>query len=231
MLEVLIYVRACFWVAVEVRQRTKAVSGLVAALLALPLWWAVDGKLGLTLSGLWWFALWLTISSTLLLLVIAPFILWRRQNIVAGPSQTGAFPDCSILELFTYLGPDAKASKELWRAIGQDILDELTIGRLKCWGRPIPSDDDFPDNMTFRGSSLIPIPSEHWRGTNFTFRFDEADRYVPHTYPPFGADFPTYADLRINKSQATEIPWTRRKESSRDALVEALKPVRASTRA
>ena len=80
------YVCTCFWEAISFRQKFKAVGGLIAALLALPMIWAIGGTLELTAKGVWWGAAWLTISSLLLLFVFAPFFLWRESRPVIGPS-------------------------------------------------------------------------------------------------------------------------------------------------
>ena len=74
------YVCACFWAAVQFRQRVKAVGGLIAALLALPVVWALGGTLEPTATGLWWIAAWFTVSSLLLLFVISPFFLWLEAT-------------------------------------------------------------------------------------------------------------------------------------------------------
>ena len=74
------YLTACCEVAIGVRQRSNAVVGLVAALLALPIVWALGGKLEPTETGAYWIAVWLTTLAAVLILVVSPFFLWRSQT-------------------------------------------------------------------------------------------------------------------------------------------------------
>ena len=74
------YLTACCEVAIGVRQRSNAVVGLVAALLALPIVWAFGGKLEPTETGAYWIAVWLTTLAAVLILVVSPFFLWRSQT-------------------------------------------------------------------------------------------------------------------------------------------------------
>ncbi len=109
------------------------------------------------------------------------------------------FPDWTIRELFFHIDPHAlDGDDDRWQSVGQLILDNLSIGRLKAWGRPLPKDSE--------ESSLVPIPYKHWNGTELTYFFlGENDRYVPDTYPPSGGVIPQYADLQINRIQALGI--------------------------
>ena len=90
--------------------------GLVAALLALPIIWAMGGKIELTDSGVYWIAAWLTISSCLTLFVASPFFMWAEQKRRA---------DVAVSSLRRF---DPERTKELRNAI-KDIRSLALSGR------------------------------------------------------------------------------------------------------
>lgn len=67
-------------------------AGILAAIIALPLLWLLGGTLEPTPRGVWWIAVWLTVSSVLLLFAIAPFFLWLdgRKTATALSKSTEA---------------------------------------------------------------------------------------------------------------------------------------------
>jgi hypothetical protein len=74
------YMMACAARALALRQQTRAIFSYVAALLALPVLWALKGyALEWTDLVPWLVAWWLTVTA-LLLFLVAPFLLWREQR-------------------------------------------------------------------------------------------------------------------------------------------------------
>lgn len=61
----------------------------------------------------------------------------RIVPITADPTPK---PDWALRDLFLHIDPyqldDQKA--EAWKAIGREVIDQLSIGRLPAWGRPQP---------------------------------------------------------------------------------------------
>lgn len=115
--------------------------------------------------------------------------------------DTTPFPDWTIRELFYYLRPDVVDDKdmELWKLVGSEVQDQLSIGRLQIWGREIqkPSRARAP---------LREIEKSYWSHAKFSYWFlAENHEDVNHTYPPQGTSLAEYSDLRINKAQALKI--------------------------
>ena len=55
-------------------------TGILASLLALPVVWMLGGKLELTQQGVAWAAVWLTVSTLLLMFAISPFVMWKKDK-------------------------------------------------------------------------------------------------------------------------------------------------------
>lgn len=75
-----VYLRECWRMAVSIRERQKALIGMIGAFLALPVIWLLGGQPELTSTGLGWFVVWLFLSAFLNAFVLAPFQLWRDQR-------------------------------------------------------------------------------------------------------------------------------------------------------
>jgi hypothetical protein len=133
-------------------------------------------------------------------------LLWRRPSAQAQaiPSRsTQDLPDWTMRDLFSHLasGLQYGRSDNARQAIGQKILEHLSSGRLKVWGRMIGN------------PSLVPIDPEYWRHVDFTYLFlgEEDASQVWSRKPREGhrhKGLPQYRDLQINKAQALSI-WPR----------------------
>lgn len=125
----------------------------------------------------------------------------KDESNVSLAIDTTLFPDWTIRELFFYLRPDVVDDKdlELWKVVGSQVQDQLSIGRLKIWGREIqkPSRTRAP---------LREIEKSYWSHALFSFWFlgeNQVDKN--HTYSPQGAGLTEYCDLGVNKAQALNI--------------------------
>ena len=113
------------------------------------------------------------------------------------------YPDWSIRDLFIHIDPHVLDIEGRIKTVGRDILDKFCTGSMTCYGRPLPRENNFVESFTFDGSSLKPIPREHWDGAQFTYRFfDEHASDVPHTSPAYGSSTPRYADLNVKRADA-----------------------------
>jgi hypothetical protein len=132
----------------------------------------------------------------------------------AKPQAAIAHPaDWSIRELFGHLRPDIplKASStvgratfddldERWVPIGNDVIKQLSLGRLHASGR------------AFKGIRLMhasPILSDFWQSAKFTYWFlDRLGTGILHAKNALGEE---YADVEVNRAEALSIwpdePW------------------------
>jgi hypothetical protein len=138
---------------------------------------------------------------------------WLQQQIAGKaiadtePSETHAelFPDWPIQELFFRLDPKIlnEPNQANWEVIGRVLIDNLSIGRLRSWGRRYLGSLE----ATERNSTLVEIPSEYWmKGGDLSYMFF-SERYAYHTYPPSPSDLPQYADMQLSKAQALGVAW------------------------
>jgi hypothetical protein len=80
MQEVLSYVRACWDMARSFEPQSKALVGLCAAFLTLPLVWAAGGTVEPVFLAIAWIACWLVASAALLVLMLSPMFMWREAR-------------------------------------------------------------------------------------------------------------------------------------------------------
>jgi hypothetical protein len=131
-------------------------------------------------------------------------LLWRRPPAQEVPSRAlQDVPDWSVRELFSHLaaGLQYGRSDNARQAIGQKILEQLSSGRLKVWGRMIGN------------PSLVAIDADYWRHVDSSYLFlgEEDASQVWSRKPREGhrhKGLPQYRDLQINKAQALSI-WPR----------------------
>lgn len=133
-------------------------------------------------------------------------LLWRkapRQAVPRRPIQDVPVPDWPVRDLFSHLSSGLQYGRtdNARQAIAQKILEQLSAGRLKVWGRMIGN------------PSLVAIDPDYWRHVDFTYLFlgEEDASQVWSRKPREGhrhKGLPQYRDLQINKAQALSI-WPR----------------------
>jgi hypothetical protein len=129
-------------------------------------------------------------------------LLWRRAPREAVPPRsTQDVPDWPVRDLFSHLSSGLQYGRtdNARQAIAQKILEQLSAGRLKVWGRMIGN------------PNLVAIDPEYWRRVDFTYLFlgEEDASQVWSTKPREGhRGLPQYRDLQINKAQALSV-WPR----------------------
>lgn len=108
------------------------------------------------------------------------------------------FPDWTIRELFFHIRPDVLDGKD-GVAVGSEVMDAFSLGRLRCWGREI--------DQRRRRLPQAEIPTSYWRHADFTYWFlkdgDGVSTQVTGTGSPISG--PEYTDLRVNKAEALAI--------------------------
>ena len=133
-------------------------------------------------------------------------VLLRR----AAPTESAAaqrpaqdIPDWTVRELFSHLASGLQSGRtdNARQTIGQKILEHLSSGRLKAWGRMIGN------------PNLVAIDPDYWEHVDFTYLFlgEEDASQVWSRKPREGhrhKGLPQYRDLQINKAQALSI-WPR----------------------
>jgi hypothetical protein len=131
-------------------------------------------------------------------------LLWRRApGQVIPPRSIEEVPDWPVRDLFSHLASGLQYGRtdNARQAIAQKILEQLSAGRLKVWGRMIGN------------PSLVAIDPDYWRHVDFTYLFlgEEDASQVWSRKPREGhrhKGLPQYRDLQINKAQALGI-WPR----------------------
>ena len=138
-------------------------------------------------------------------------LLWPR--LFAGHPQSAAFaldlkpveqthyPDWTVRELFIHLAPGLEVAQldQTHERIGQEIQNQLSLGRLRAWGAMV-------NNPT-----VVPIPKEYWVHAQFTYIFlgkEEGLNHVWSTRIREGHEHtgqPQYRSVEINKSEALGI--------------------------
>jgi hypothetical protein len=134
-------------------------------------------------------------------------LVWRRPSTsTKGPVPAASSrslqdaPDWSVLQLFSHLSarmPSGQSSNAR-QEIGQKILEQVSTGRLKVWGRMIGS------------HTLVAMDPGYWKHVDFTYLFlgDEDASQVWSTKPREGhkhKGLPQYRDLHVNKAEALGI--------------------------
>jgi hypothetical protein len=137
-------------------------------------------------------------------------------------------PDWPIHNLFFHVHPKILDQPHLsyWEVIGRRLLDQLSIGRLRSWGRPYQGSRE----ETERHSTLVEIPQDYWaKGGDFSYMFF-AEQFAAHTNPPDNSGWPEYADVQLNKAQALNIAWPTLSTPQTISLMKAATDLYAQTR-
>jgi len=145
-------------------------------------------------------------------IIYAAFRLGRTSS-PPSPGLHSSPPDWPIRELFFYLDPDV-LDRNNFERIGRVILDALSEGRLRAWGRPLPPDSDgFPVNAKVQSSPTV-IKKSYWPHAAWTYQFfADSQRFNPHTHAAKGTPikkgrpFIPYADIRVSKASAQSVSW------------------------
>jgi hypothetical protein len=119
--------------------------------------------------------------------------------------QSQSVPDWPIHELFSHRGPDLfdRPDEALWDAIGNDLRDALSLGRLRIWGRPMT--DGIARLLGDRPAMRL-IEPQYWELAHFTYAFfDETAGGAAHTWVETNSELPEYADLQLNRAEALSI--------------------------
>jgi hypothetical protein len=142
----------------------------------------------------------------------APLTLWffvayvrRRAASMAAANLEDPLPNWTISELFHFIKPQGLLDNSSWLTVGGDILDKLSTGQIRAWGRLVTVSQN-------HRSPLTPIDSEYWAAARFTYTFLAPDsRYDLHAYD---ADIlgvgRRFNDIQVNKASALRI-WSRTK--------------------
>ena len=122
-----------------------------------------------------------------------------------------AYPDWTIRELFFHIRPDLldEHQQERWAAVGREVMDHFSTGRLKVWGRPM--------NKVGRQGPMKPVDEpRYWARAEFSYRFLAEDgREKAHTWVKTETGLPDYADLQVNREEALRI-WPEPGKSADD---------------
>jgi hypothetical protein len=117
-------------------------------------------------------------------------------------SSGEAKPDWPIRDLFFHIRPTGFPTQLDKHTVGREVLDRFSDGQLRVWGRLIEDS---------KRRSLAEIPKHEWQRASFgSYWFlDEGDNtQVLHAtceVPSRGAASREYADLQVNRAQATSI--------------------------
>lgn len=87
------YIKECWRITLNLRERRRQMWALIVAILALPLFWLVDGKLEPTQEGALYIAVWATASALFTLFVLAPFQMWRERR---SAERAAATPSAEV---------------------------------------------------------------------------------------------------------------------------------------
>jgi hypothetical protein len=117
-------------------------------------------------------------------------------------SSGEAKPDWPIRDLFFHIRPTGFPTQLDKHTVGREVLDRFSDGQLKVWGRLIEDR---------KRLSLAEIPRHEWQRASFgSYWFlDEGDNtqvlHATYEVPARGAATREYADLQVNRAQATSI--------------------------
>lgn len=120
-------------------------------------------------------------------------------------------PDMSIREVFFYLDHDVlKTKPDRWDIVGRDLLDRLSTGRLKAWGRLIGRGN--PQSRVRASQALISV--EDWGRASWTYQFfDTGMEKITHMLVKNGPNEGNaeWADVMFSRAQISKlIPFPRR---------------------
>jgi hypothetical protein len=117
---------------------------------------------------------------------------WQQGNWeISYPPPPG--PDWSLHDLFLHIHPNAFENEHKER-VSQEVKDNLSIGRLKSWGREIRDS---------RRLSLTEIMPHYWKAASFTYFFRDGN--TPGQWDARSGDGVDMADIKVNRSQAMQI--------------------------
>ncbi len=105
--------------------------------------------------------------------------------------DNGTFPDWPIRELFSYMDQDHLDGT--WETVGSVIMDGLSLGKVRAWGREIAGSRRLPPTE---------IPATYWREAKFTYSFFKEDHSEKDEDVCARGGLPSFADLSVNKLQA-----------------------------
>ena len=184
-------------------------TGLAASILGVAAHFLPDGEAAITALA-WQVPLWALGLVMLVRLILAPYWMWKEdQASRAIDSPAWVFPDWLIRDLFYALEPNV-LDEPNWLAVGQVVRDNLALGRLKCWGRPI-NDDWIAKMVSPRQPAPIEVPHTYWQHADFSYQFFSEDfgEWAPHTHPDdMYSGIPSYTDLMFNKAEALSQDWS-----------------------
>jgi len=121
-----------------------------------------------------------------------------RKSADARSAQQ-SFPDWTIRELFIHIDPSILTAGEArGNAIASKVRDELSVGKLKAWGRN-------DARLSFgKDAPLEEIGKDYWRNGSlepYFFLAGEDHRWLVHAKPEANLSGPHYRDIHVNKSQ------------------------------
>jgi hypothetical protein len=132
---------------------------------------------------------------------IASFSPANKRNVKLPASSAGLIPNWTIRDLFFHIDPNILELKRKhylerdgWEKIGDCILDKLSTGQLKAWGRLWARLSGHPP--------LTEIPASFWGTAALTYDFfDASHQNLKHARPRDGRDGTSYADIQVNREQ------------------------------
>jgi hypothetical protein len=147
-----------------------------------------------------------------IIVVAIRFLLWQPVAASTAPQETMLLKDTprdwSLRELFGYLAPHLPLTAsvknghntigtkdERWNAIGDQVLKQLSVGRLQAVGVGYR-------NMTTR-LQAAPIPADFWRTAVFTYWFLDDDG--AGVLQAKNADNIHYSDIEVDRQEAIAI--------------------------
>jgi hypothetical protein len=121
-----------------------------------------------------------------------------RKSVDARSAQQ-SFPDWTIRELFIHIDPSILTAGEArGNAIASKVRDELSVGKLKAWGRN-------DARLSFgKDAPLEEIGKDYWGNGSlepYFFLAGEDHRWLVHAKPEANLSGPHYRDIHVNKSQ------------------------------
>ena len=199
-----------FWL--EVLERwTSLVTGSFSAKFMLPAWLIVLAVLFRVSPDRYGAIACAALTGVLIVggFIYAVFETWENahpKEIIStiGQSQSvWGIPDWTIRELFFHIRPDVvdQHADHTWDKVGLEIMDKLSTGQLKIWGR-LDSNDRVP---------LSKIDQDYWPNAGFTYFFfsdEDGAQFLVHATPRFSRNhsgLPNYRDLQVNRAQALTI--------------------------
>ena len=125
-----------------------------------------------------------------------------RAELSIAKKEPDAATKWTITELFQHIDPDFFENKR-WEAVGDELRDALSEGRLIMWGR-LKETDSGP--WVGPRAALTPIEKTYWYKAFFTYSFfyDDAAKSVL-CYADRKTGRPGYTDLQVKRGEALAI--------------------------